>query len=137
MPEPSKELEQTVTAPDAAVEAPVKKTQRKPAAAKKKAPAKATEAPGDAVQTDSSPKKQEAPAVTTTTAHPASLGRSGNDPRNNPGKQSRSAVLQPGVAKSAAPSPLTTSRTVAESHPSLVGRISNDPRSAGKPTDKV
>jgi hypothetical protein len=67
--------------------------------------------------------------------HPATLGRTGNDPRDNPRKPLQSAVLQTSVAKSAAPSPSTTSRKIVESHPSLVGRMANDPRSTSKASD--
>lgn len=136
-PESTKAPEQAATTPVVAKETPVLKTEQAPAEAKQ-AEAK-QEAPGEAVvtsnepeQPDSQPKKQEAQASVPakTTAHPASLGRIGNDPRDNPGKPRQSTVLQPAVAKTAAPSPLTTTRTVTESHPSRVGRISNDPRAA-------
>ncbi len=137
-PESTKAPEQAVAAPVAAMEPAVEQTQREPAVATQEAPVKAVVASSDTEQQDSSPKSQEAPApvIAEATAHPASLGRIGNDPRDNPAKPRQSTVLQPGVAKSAAPSPLTNSRTVAESHPSLVGRIANDPRSANQPSDK-
>ena len=130
--------EQVVAAPVAAMEPAVEQTQQEPAVATQEAPVKAVVAAGDTEQQDSSLKRQEAPApvIAEATAHPASLGRIGNDPRDNPAKQRQSTVLQPGVAKSAAPSPLASSRTVAESHPSLVGRIANDPRSANQPSDE-
>ena len=130
--------EQVVAAPVAAMEPAVEQTRQEPAVATQEAPVKAVVAAGDTEQQDSSLKRQEppAPVIAEATAHPASLGRSGNDPRDNPAKQRQSTVLQPGVAKSAAPSPLASSRTVAESHPSLVGRIANDPRSANQPSDE-
>ena len=130
--------EQVVAPPVAAMAPAVEQTQQEPAVATQEAPLKAVIAAGDTEQQDSSPKRPEAPApvVAEATAHPASLGRIGNDPRDNPAKQRQSTVLQPGVAKSAAPSPLASSRTVAESHPSLVGRIANDPRSANRPSDE-
>ena len=121
------------------MEPPVEKNQREPVVARQEAPVKPVVASSDMEQKESSPKGQQevpAPVNTEATAHPASLGRIGNDPRDNPNKQSQSAVLQPGVAKSAAPSPSTNSRAVAESHPSLVGRIANDPRSARQPNVK-
>jgi hypothetical protein len=137
-PESTKAPEQTVAAPVAAMEPAVEQTQREPAVATQEAPVKAVVASSDTEQQDSSLKRQEAPApvIAEATAHPASLGRIGNDPRDNPAKPRQSTVLQPGVAKSAAPSPLTNSRTVAESHPSLVGRIANDPRNVNQPSDK-
>ena len=105
--------------------------------AAQEAPAKAVVASNDTEQAPTSPKKQEAQAsvVADTTTHPATLGRIGNDPRDNPGKARQATVLEPGVAKTAAPSPLTTARTVTESHPSRVGRISNDPRAARKSSE--
>jgi len=118
------------------MESPVEKTQREPVLAKQETPVKPVVASGDMEQKESLPKKQGAPVNTAATAHPASLGRIGNDPRDNPSKQIQSTVLQPGVAQSAGKSPSTNSRTVAESHPSLVGRIANDPRSARQPKDK-
>ena len=137
-PESTKAPAQAVAAPVAAMEPAVVQTQREPAVATQEAPVKAIVASSDTEQQDSSPKRQEAPApvIAEATAHPASLGRIGNDPRDNPAKPRQSTVLQPGVAKSAAPSPLTNSRTVAESHPSLIGRIANDPRRANQPSDK-
>lgn len=137
-PESTKAPAQAVAAPVAAMEPAVEQTQREPAVATQEAPVKAIVASSDTEQQDSSPKRQEAPApvIAEATAHPASLGRIGNDPRDNPAKPRQSTVLQPGVAKSAAPSPLTNSRTVAESHPSLIGRIANDPRRANQPSDK-
>ena len=137
-PESTKAPEMAVVAPVAAMEPAVEQTQREPAVATQEAPVKAIVASSDTEQQDSSPKRQEAPApvIAEATAHPASLGRIGNDPRDNPAKPRQSTVLQPGVAKSAAPSPLTNSRTVAESHPSLIGRIANDPRRANQPSDK-
>ena len=137
-PESTKAPAQAVAAPVAAMEPAVEQTQREPAVATQEAPVKAVVASSDTEQQDSSPKRQEAPApvIAEATAHPASLGRIGNDPRDNPAKPRQSTVLQPGVAKSAAPSPLTNSRTVAESHPSLVGRIANDPRNVNQPSDK-
>jgi ribonuclease E len=137
-PESTKAPEQTVAAPVAAMEPAVEQTQREPAVATQEVPVKAVVASSDTEQQDSSLKRQEAPApvIAEATAHPASLGRIGNDPRDNPAKPRQSTVLQPGVAKSAAPSPLTNSRTVAESHPSLVGRIANDPRNVNQPSDK-
>ncbi|MCS5583333.1 MAG: ribonuclease E [Pseudomonadales bacterium] len=137
-PESTKAPAQAVAAPVAAMEPAVEQTQREPAVATQEAPVKAVVASSDTEQQDSSPKRQEAPApvIAEATAHPASLGRIGNDPRDNPAKPRQSTVLQPGVAKSAAPSPLTNSRTVAKSHPSLVGRIANDPRRANQPSDK-
>jgi len=137
-PESTKAPEQAVVASVAAMESTVEKLQREPVLVKQEAPVKPVVASGDMEQKESSPKKQEVPAPVNTeaTAHPASLGRIGNDPRDNPSKQIQSTVLQPGVGKSAAPSPSTSSRAVAESLPSLVGRISNDPRSARQPSDK-
>jgi len=122
----------------AANESPVEKTAQEPAAATSKAPVQAVVSSNETEQQDSSPKQQEAPvsAVTEKVTHPATLGRSANDPRDNPAKVRQSSVLQPAVAKTAAPSPLTTPRTVAESHPSLKGRMSNDPRAARKSNEE-
>jgi ribonuclease E len=133
VPESTKAPEQAAAAPVAAMAPLVEKMQREePVAAKQEAPVNPVVASGGME------KKEEvtAPVNTEAAAHPASLGRIGNDPRDNPSKQSQSTVLQPGVAKSTAPSPSTNSRAVAESHPSLVGRIANDPRSARQPSDK-
>ncbi len=148
-------------APVAAMEPAVEQSQREPAVAPQEAPVEAVAASSDTEQQDSSPKSQEAPVeavvassdtqqqdsapksqeapapvIAEATAHPASLGRIGNDPRDNPAKPRQKTVLQPGVAKSAAPSPLTNSRVVTESHPSLVGRIANDPRAANQTSDE-
>jgi len=136
VPQSKKATEQALGAPVAAMEPTVEKTQGEPVAAKQAPPVKAVVTSSSTEQKESPSKKQEAPVITKATAHPASLGRIGNDPRDNPSKQSPSTVLQPGLAKSAAPSPSTNSRAVAESHPSLVGRIANDPRSARQPNDK-
>ena len=160
-PESTKAPEQAVVAPVAAMEPAVEQSQREPAVAPQEAPVEAVAASSDTEQQDSSPKSQEAPVeavvassdtqqqdsapksqeapapvIAEATAHPASLGRIGNDPRDNPAKPRQKTVLQPGVAKSAAPSPLTNSRVVTESHPSLVGRIANDPRAANQTSDE-
>ena len=138
-PEYKKVPEQAVVAPVAAMEPSVEKNQREPVVARQEAPVMPVVASSDMEQKEISPKRQQevpAPVNTEATARPASLGRIGNDPRENPNKQSQSAVLKPGVAKSAPPSPSTNSRAVAESHPSLVGRIANDPRSARQPNVK-
>ena len=136
-PEPTKAPEQPV-ATIAANESPVEKTPQEPAAATLKAPVKAIVSSNEAEKQDSSPKKQEAAVseVAKKGTHPATLGRGANDPRDNPAKLPQSSVLQPAVAKTAAPSPLTTPRTVAESHPSLKGRMANDPRAARQSSDE-
>ena len=136
-PESAKAPEQPV-ASVAANESPVEKTVQEPAAVTPKAPVKAVVSSNEAEQQDSPPKKQEAPAsaVAEKATHPATLGRSANDPRDNPAKVRQSSVLQPAVAKTAAPSPLITPRTVAESHPSLKGRMANDPRAGRQSSEE-
>jgi ribonuclease E len=136
VPESTKASEQAFAAPVAAKASILEKTQKEPVPGKQESAIKAVATSSNVEQKEGSPERQEAPVITETSAHPASLGRIGNDPRNNPGKKLQATVLKPGVAKSAAPLPSTNSRAVAESHPSLVGRIANDPRSARKPNDK-
>jgi hypothetical protein len=135
-PESPKAPEQTSAAPAAPTEPAVKKTLKEPVAAKQELPVKPVATSSNTQQKGSSAKTQKSSVTTEATPHPASLGRIGNDPRDNPNKQRQSTVLQPGVAKSAAPSPSTTARAVAQTHPSLVGRIANDPRRARQPDDK-